>query len=109
MRNTILLLSSLAILLILDGCKYPEGPILSLNSATARISRSWEVVEALDKDSVDVSESFENTFTFTESQDVFANIEILQINTDFEGTWDLDNDDTEFELELRDNFTGLIR
>ncbi|MEL7063879.1 MAG: hypothetical protein AAFP00_09075, partial [Bacteroidota bacterium] len=43
------------------------------------------------------------------SQDVFANIEILQIDTDFEGTWDLDNDDTEFELELRDNFTGLIR
>ena len=108
MRNTILLLSGLTMLLMLDGCKYPEGPAVSLNTPTARISRGWTLVQATDKDGADVSERFENTYTFTESGDAFAEIEILNIDTDFEGKWSLDNEDTEFDLELVDVLTGLF-
>ncbi|MCI4670329.1 MAG: DUF4822 domain-containing protein [Bacteroidia bacterium] len=102
------ILGILALIAAMTGCKYPEGPVLSISSATNRISQNWEVISATDSAGNDISDNYdEAVFDFEDDKDAEATLEILGIPVDFIGTWDLDNDQTIFELDLQQTNTTI--
>ncbi len=103
---TLLLLAAVT---LLEGCKYPEGPLLSLQSREARIANTWEIAQAINKDGDNITAELDDLeFTFEEDGDASAKIPTGIGTFEFEGTWDLDNDETVFDLDLEDKATGLV-
>lgn len=93
----------------ISGCKYPEGPFVSIQSPEARVANTWEVLKATDKDGTDITSDLDGLeFILAEDRSATASIPTVIGTFDFEGTWDLDNDDTEFEVDLVDKATGLV-
>ncbi|MEO0897961.1 MAG: hypothetical protein AAFY71_16250 [Bacteroidota bacterium] len=88
----------------LSSCKYPEGPFVSLQSATARVAQDWEVVSATDSAGNDVTDAWdEAAFSFEDDKEADVILELLEVPINYTGTWDLDNDETIFELDLTSN------
>ncbi|MEM7372198.1 MAG: hypothetical protein AAF587_26505 [Bacteroidota bacterium] len=113
MKSNLFILSLLAsLLLVMSGCKYPQGPALSLQSPEARIANIWKVVAATDEAGEDDTSSFDNrTYTFAEdgSATLTYTLTILgnSQNVNLDGSWNLLDDETNLQLLLQD-VTGLI-
>ena len=107
---------SLAILFVglmfiagLSSCQYPEGPTLSIASVTNRISQEWEVLSATDSAGNDISDNYDEVeYDFEDDRDAEATLEIAGIPFEFEVTWDLDNDETIFELDLAQKDLSIV-
>lgn len=113
MKSNVFILSLLAgMLLVLSGCRYPQGPILSLQSPEARIANTWKVVAATDANGEDDTSSFDNwTYAFEEDGTATLTYTLNVLgspqNVNLNGTWNLLDDETNLQLLMQD-ITGLI-
>lgn len=97
-----------ALILAMTSCKYPEGPVLSIATATDRVAQEWEVFSATDSAGNDISDQFDDSaFKFEDDKDAEATLEFLGIPLEYEGTWDLDQNQTVFELDLAQKVTTI--
>ncbi|MEM9986131.1 MAG: hypothetical protein AAF804_13645 [Bacteroidota bacterium] len=88
------------IMALLSGCKYEEGPFLSFQSREERIAGIWKVAYATDEAGEENTTAFEDlTFIFGEDFSAEAELETSIGTVEFNGTWDLSQDDTVFQLE----------
>lgn len=94
---------------LLVGCKYEEGPLVSLQSRVKRVAGDWEVAYATDEDGDENTDDYED-WTVIFREDYTAKIEISsgQVSIELLGTWDLSQDDTVFQLEDMEFPSGLI-
>lgn len=107
-KSLVKVLALVALIATMTSCKYSEGPILSIASATSRISQNWEVLSATDSAGMDISENYdEAAFDFEDDKEAEATIEVLGVPVNFEGTWDLDQNETIFELDLEQSTTKI--
>ncbi len=88
------------IVALLSGCKYEEGPFFSLQSREDRIAGIWKVAYATDSEGEENTTSYEDlTFIFGEDFSAEAELETSLGTIEFDGTWDLSQDDAVFQLE----------
>ena len=88
---------------------FPDGPIISIKSKSARIANTWKVTKATDSDGADKTSSFDNyTYIFEEDGTAQVTYTIASINFKLNGTWELLEDDTVFHLNVQDG-TTLIK
>ncbi|MDX2284030.1 MAG: lipocalin family protein [Bacteroidia bacterium] len=91
--------------ILLGGCKYEEGPILSLRSREDRVANTWKVVSATDEDGKDVSDEFSSwKFTFSLDSTAQLTYNLGSISANLNGTWEL----TESDDRLTINLGGLF-
>ncbi len=103
-----LIVAVILVMVGMSGCKYPEGPFLSIQTREGRVAKQWEVIMATDSAGEDISNNFDEAeFGFEEDGEAEATLEVLGIPVEFEGEWDLDNDDTVLELELEQKTTNI--
>ncbi|MEM7655269.1 MAG: hypothetical protein AAF399_04005 [Bacteroidota bacterium] len=98
----------LGLALLMSGCRYEDGPIVSFQSPEDRLVNTWIVVAATDSDGADDKASYENwTFTFREDGTADLVYPILSIDVTLDGEWNLLDDKENLQLLLSDP-TGLI-
>lgn len=107
-KSLVKVFAFVALIAAMTSCKYPEGPVLSIASATNRISQNWEVITATDSAGNDISDNYdEAAFDFEDDKDTEATIEVLGVPVEFEGSWDLNQDQTIFEIDLEQKVTKI--
>jgi len=107
-KSLSLIVAVILVMVGMSGCKYPEGPFLSIQTREGRVAKKWEVIMATDSAGEDISNNFDEAeFDFEEDGEAEATLEVLGIPVEFEGDWNLDNDDTVLELELEQKTTNV--
>ena len=113
MNVKVLFVSLIAGLLILSsGCKYQDGPFLSLLSREARIANVWKVAAATDENGDDATGDFDNwTYTFNEDGTATLTYTLTVLGStqdiNLNGDWNLVDNDANLQILLED-VTGLI-
>jgi len=74
----------LAVLSFLNGCKYEEGPAISLRSKKARVENSWSVEKFIDAEGVSYDDPFPDAeYTFTKD----GKFTLKDNSGEIAGTW----------------------
>ncbi len=81
-KKLLLLAAAVVIMLSFNSCKkYPDGPLFSLRSATARLVGKWKIVDGIDNDDVKVYLIFKKSGDFTEE------VKYGSDNYELDGEW----------------------
>lgn len=119
MKNNTLKVSILIALLAfgLQGCKYEEGPAISLRSKNERVANTW-VIDKAYEDGKDVTEDYDQ-FDLFMSQDQNATLTtnykaggaVFAFTT--EGTWSFENDKEDIRMDFKnddaDNVYSILK
>jgi hypothetical protein len=84
------------------GCKYEEGPIISLRTKKERVANSWKVASAIEADGDDVTGAFEDhVLTFTKEGDFTWTGTWLFFSFTQTGEWlfTVDNENIQFQYD----------
>ncbi len=109
----IFLLVSLAVLLSFQGCKYEEGPMLSLSSKKNRAVNKWVIDKVYEK-GVDNTEEYKRFFvnySIELKSDKNYVLKYRPFNfSDYEekGTWDFSGDKKQIIFKPTDQSSGSI-
>lgn len=78
------------------GCKYEDGPSISLKSKTSRVANTWKIDKFINEDGEEISGS-----EFDGWEIVFEKDGAYKVATDFgdaKGTWEFNDDKTKLLL-----------
>lgn len=106
-----IMFASLALVatVLMTSCNpYEDGPLISIQSKSARIANTWVVASAIESDGTDITESFaDDQWTFSKEGDATIITKEAGITLTYGGDWDLESDDEIFELTISGEILGI--
>jgi hypothetical protein len=107
MKTTKSIILTLVAVILSTGCKYEEGPAISLRTKKARMENTWNIEKAMD-DGEDVTDSYDN-YTLRLDKTGDASLTASYSYGPFaytgttDGTWDFTNDKNDLKLDFEDD------
>lgn len=84
------------------GCKYEEGPFLSLRSKKERVANTWKIESAIEQDGDDVTAAYDgHVLVLTAEGDLTWTGTWLLLPFTSEGNWNftVDNENVQFQYD----------